>query len=147
MSILDRKQALEDLRSKCESDLWTFAQIIEPHRVYGEIHEEMFKWWQYKAGENSLVLLPRDHQKSHCMAVLAAWLITCDPSITILYISATSYLAQQQLRDIKNIMTSKLYRTMWPEMIRKEEGQREKWTNGALRAVLRCAPGPCRACS
>jgi len=132
MSTRERKEALNNLRIKCETDLWSFAQVIEPHRVYGEIHEEMFKWWQYKAGENSLVLLPRDHQKSHCMAVLAAWLITNDPSVTILYISATSYLAQQQLRDIKNIMTSKLYRTLWPDMIKKEEGQREKWTNGEI---------------
>jgi hypothetical protein len=63
------------------------------------------------------------------MAVLAAWLITRDPSVSILYISATSYLAQQQLRDIKNILTSKIYLMMWPEMLEREEGQREKWTN------------------
>ena len=102
-SVEERQQITQDIKDKCEADLWTFAQIVEPHRVYGSIHEEMFKWWQYTAGDNSLVLLPRDHQKSHCMAVLAAWLITRDPSISILYISATSYLAQQQLRDIKNI--------------------------------------------
>jgi hypothetical protein len=128
-SAKERKQALEDLKESCLSDLWTYAQVIEPHRCYGEIHKKLFKWWQHKAGENSLCLLPRDHQKSHCMAVLTSWLITRDPSITILYISATSYLAQQQLRDIKNILTSKIYRTLWPEMVNEEEGQREKWTN------------------
>lgn len=124
-----RKQDLDDIRESCFLDLWTFAQIIEPHRCYGDIHKKMFKWWQFEAGENSLVLLPRDHQKSHCMAVITSWLITRDPSITILYISATSYLAQQQLRDVKNILTSKIYRTLWPEMVNEEEGQREKWTN------------------
>jgi hypothetical protein len=124
-----RKEQQEYIRKQCEADLWTFAQVVEPRRCYGEVHEELFKWWQYKAGDNSLCLLPRDHQKSHCMAVLAAWLITRDPSVTILYISATSYLAQQQLRDIKQILTSKIYRSFWPEMLKKEEGQREKWTN------------------
>ena len=128
MSVADRRQALKDLRESCEASLWTYAQVVEPHRVYGEVHKELFNWWQYEAGENSLVLLPRDHQKSHCIAVLASWLITNDPGITILYESATSYLAQQQLRDIKNILTSKTYRMLWPHMIEKEEGQREKWT-------------------
>lgn len=123
------KDRLQELREACVADLWTFARVVEPHRVYGEIHEKLFKWWQYEAGDNSLCLLPRDHQKSHCMAVLGAWLITRDPSITILYISATSYLAQQQLRDIKNILTSKVYALLWPEMLNEEEGKREKWTN------------------
>ncbi len=123
-----RAQIHKDTRTKCESSLWAFAKVIESHRVYGEIHEALFNWWQYKAGENSLTLLPRDHQKSHCMAVLAAWLITRDPTITILYISATSYLAQQQLRDIKNILNCPAYRMLWPEMLDREEGKREKWT-------------------
>ena len=127
-----RKAYYEDIRTACETDLCTFAKIVEPHRVWGEIHEALFKWWQNDAGENSLTLLPRDHQKSHCMAVLAAWLITNDPSITILYISATSYLAQQQLRDIKNILTSPMYRMLWPEMLDKEEGKREKWSAGEI---------------
>lgn len=127
-----RKEYYKELRSSCENDLCTFARVVEPHRVWGEIHESLFKWWQHDAGENSLTLLPRDHQKSHCMAVLAAWLVTNDPSITILYISATSYLAQQQLRDIKNILTSPTYRMLWPEMLDKEEGKREKWTAGEI---------------
>ncbi len=132
LSAAKRKEYYDTLRTKCEHDLWTFAQTVEPHRCYGEVHEALFKWWQYKAGENSLTLLPRDHQKSHCMAVLASWLITCDPAITILYISATSYLAQQQLRDIKNILTSPGYKMLWPEMLHPEEGKREKWTAGEI---------------
>ena len=132
LSAEERIRLHEEVRIKCENDLMTFAHTVEPHRCYGEIHEALFKWWQYEAGENSLTLLPRDHQKSHCMAVLAAWLITRDPSITILYISATSYLAQQQLRDIKNIMTSPGYRMLWPDMLHKEEGKREKWTAGEI---------------
>lgn len=122
------KDIANELREACEADLWTFARTVEPHRCYGAIHEKLFKWWQFEAGDNSLVLLPRDHQKSHCMAVLGAWLITRDPAVTILYISATSYLAQQQLRDIKNILTSKMYQLLWPEMLNEEEAKREKWS-------------------
>lgn len=123
------KTEAEQIRKACEADLWTFAQVIEPHRVYGEIHKRIFQWWQHDVEhEDSLVLIPRDHQKSHCAAVRAAWEITRNPAITILYVSATSTLAVKQLYDIKNILTSKIYRALWPEMLNEEEGKREKWT-------------------
>lgn len=123
------KQKLEELRLACIADLWTFAQVIEPNRVYGDVHKELYKWWtRPDAFDNQLVLLPRDHQKSHCAAVRAAWEITRDPTITILYISATANLAEKQLYDIKNILTSEIYTMLWPEMVNPDEGKREKWS-------------------
>jgi phage terminase large subunit-like protein len=78
--------------------------------------------------DHTCLLLPRDHQKSHCAAVKAAWLLTKDPSKTILYVSATSALAEKQLKAIKDIIDSPIYRRFWPDMIHPEEGKREKWT-------------------
>lgn len=128
------KESLAEIRLACEKDLWTFAQVVEPHRVYGDIHKKVYKWWQYEVGDkDSLVLIPRDHQKSHCAAVRAAWEITRDPTITILYVSATSTLAVQQLYDIKQILTSKIYRRLWPEMLEQDEGKREKWTETEIK--------------
>ncbi|MGD9382189.1 MAG: hypothetical protein PVI03_07070 [Candidatus Thorarchaeota archaeon] len=129
-----KAQQIQELREACENSLWFFANTVEPHRVYGECHKELFNWWQehYEGGEgldNLLVLYPRDHQKSHCMAVLAAWLITKDPAVTILYVSATSTLAEKQLHDIKNILTSNTYTLLWPEMVNPDEGRRERWNN------------------
>lgn len=121
-----------EMRANAEKDLWYFAKLVNPHRVYGQVHEDVFKWWmQCEADDkrNTALLLPRDHQKSHCAAVKAAWMITKDPTKTILYISATSGLAVKQLKAIKDILTSDIYRTLWPEMIQAEEGKREKWTN------------------
>lgn len=132
LSRKEREALLEETRLACENDLYTFACTVEPHRCYGEVHKELFRWWQYEAGDNSLCLLPRDHQKSHCMAVLTAWQITRDPAVTILYISATSLLAEQQLNDIKQILTCKQYRMLWPDMIHPEEGKREKWTTSQI---------------
>ena len=51
------------------------------------------------------------------------------PDIRILYISSTSNLAEKQLYFIKQILTSPIVRRYWPELIEKEEGKREKWTN------------------
>lgn len=76
-----------------------------------------------------MALIPRGHQKSHCAAVKAAWDVTCDPCITILYVSATSELAEAQLYAIKQILTSEIYTLLWPDMIHEEEGKRKKWTN------------------
>ena len=118
----------EDVRLAAEADLYTFATLVNPHRVYGHVHQELFQWWErQEAGDNQLCLLPRDHQKSHCLAVRVAWEITRNPAITILYVSATAALAEKQLYAIKNILTSKIYRKYWPEMVNPREGERELW--------------------
>jgi len=118
----------EDIKKAAEADLYTFATLVNPHRVYGHCHQELFQWWtRQEAKDNQLTLLPRDHQKSHCLAVRVAWEITRNPAITILYVSATAALAEKQLLAIKNILTSKTYRRYWPEMVQAREGDRELW--------------------
>ena len=121
--------AEERIRVLAERDLISFAKLVNPGRMYGKIHERVFKWFtRPSANDNQLVLLPRDHQKSHCAAVYAAWVITKDPTSTILYVSATSDLAEKQLYAIKNILKSPTYQKYWPEMIHPEEGNRESWS-------------------
>jgi phage terminase large subunit-like protein len=125
----DKKQMV---REAAENDLRVFAKLVNPHRVYGQIHLDTFKWWMDMKDEgvdNTVLLLPRDHQKSHCAAVKAAWQITKTPDCTILYVSATSGLAEKQLKAIKDILLCKAYRYYWPEMVNAEEGKRERWTN------------------
>ena len=75
-----------------------------------------------------MVLLPRDHQKSAMIAYRVAWEITRNPAVTVLYISSTSNLAEKQLKMIKDILDSPVYRRYWPEMTHPDEGKREKWT-------------------
>lgn len=79
-----------------------------------------------------MVLLPRDHGKSSIIAYWAAWQITRNPTVRILYISSTANLAEKQLGFIKQILTSPIYRRYWPEMVHPEEGKREKWTNSEI---------------
>lgn len=133
MPVKPKIKNLEAIREKAEADLGYFARLVNPKRVYGEIHDELFDFWTrpFKR-DNQLVLLPRGHQKSHCAAVKAAWDITRNPSVTILYISATAQLAESQLYAIKNILTSDIYRLLWPEMVNEQEGQRERWTAGEI---------------
>lgn len=66
--------------------------------------------------------------KSALIAYRAAWELTKDPTLRILYISSTSNLAVKQLKFIKDILTDDVYRLYWPEMVNKEEAKREKWT-------------------
>lgn len=72
--------------------------------------------------------MPRDHQKSALVAYRVAWEITRNPAVRVLYISSTANLAIKQLKFIKDILTSDIYRFYWPEMVLPEEGKREKWT-------------------
>lgn len=79
-----------------------------------------------------MALVPRDHQKSTMVAYRVAWEITRNPAVTVLYISATSGLAEKQLKFIKDILDHPKYRSFWPTMTHPEEGKREKWTNSEI---------------
>ena len=121
------------IRAAAEDDLLTFIRLIAPHRVLGKCHEDLVKWWCRQSAENhQMALIPRDHQKSTMVAYRVAWEITRDPSVTVLYISATSGLAEKQLKFIKDILDHPKYRKYWPEMTHVDEGKREKWTNSEI---------------
>jgi hypothetical protein len=123
---------LDEIRQLAEDDLWSFAVLTHPERMYGDIHREAFRFLQNTENPNCLLLLPRGHMKSHCIAVWCAWWITKHPDTTILYVSATSTLAESQLYAIKNILTSKKYKEYWPDMVHPEEGKRAKWSTTAI---------------
>lgn len=130
----------KEIRQAALDDLYFFAKLVNPGYVYGEVHKELFQWMQnyslYGADEegstNKLIMLPRAHLKSHMVATWVAWLITRHPEITILYISATSTLAETQLYSIKNILESSIYQRYFPEYINPQEGLREKWSSTAI---------------
>lgn len=119
----------DEIRKAAENDLEKFIRLVHPNRVLGSIHSEILGWWTRDAAKShQLLLLPRDHQKSALVAYRVAWAITRDPSIRVLYISSTANLAVKQLKFIKDILTSDIYRFYWPEMVISEEAKREKWT-------------------
>lgn len=66
------------------------------------------------------------------VAYRVAWEITRNPTLRVLYISSTANLAEKQLKFIKDILDSKIYRRYWPEMLAEDEGKREKWTNSEI---------------
>lgn len=121
-----------EYRTRAEEDLYFFARLVNPMRMYGDIHKEVFRWLMNNDTPNQLLLLPRAHMKSHCIAVWCAWWITKHPETTILYLSATSKLAEAQLKAIKDLITSDVYRRYWPNMVNPDEGKREKWTNSEI---------------
>lgn len=123
----------ERFRELLEEDLYAFAKYINPHYLYGELHEEAFRWLgSPDANDYQLLLMPRGHLKSHCIAVWCVWQITRDPCSTILYLSAAEDLAKAQIFAIKGMITCDRYRSIWPEMFQREEGKRSKWTAGGF---------------
>ena len=129
-------QKAKEVRELAKEDLFTFAKLVHPGYMYGEIHKEFYRWIQeynlYGIGEglssNKLIMLPRAHLKSHMVATWCAWMITRHPEITIFYVSATAELALVQLSAIKNILESSVYQRFFPEYIHPQDGKREKWT-------------------
>ena len=148
-----RSNEAEEVRSAMEDDLYTFACIVNPTRLYGDVHKEVFRWLMASDPlTNQLLLLARGHMKSHMLAVWCAWQVTKYPETTILYISATSTLAEDQLYAIKNMMDSDIYKTYWPAMLHTDVGMRERWSvtnmsvdhpqrklEGVRDATIRCA--------
>lgn len=130
---VDKTDGKELIKQAAEADLETFIRLIAPYQVIGGVHSELCRWWtRSDASDHQLTLLPRDHGKSRYIAFRVAWEITRDPSLRVLYISATSNLAEKQLKFIKDILESKIYRRYWPDMIHPDEGKREKWTNSEI---------------
>ena len=124
------KTKTELIREAAEADLETFITLIAPKQVLGQVHKDICRWWTRQDRKtHQLLLMPRDHGKSRLIAFRVAWYITRHPDCRILYISATSNLAEKQLKFIKDILTSSIYRRYWPEMCHEDEGKREKWTN------------------
>ena len=124
---------LKDLREFYENDLFEFAKYINPTYQYGEIHERVFRWLSDpEAFKKQLLLLPRGHLKSHCIAVWTVWIITKKPWTSIIYVSAGEELAKAQVYVIKRMLTSDQYRLLWPEMINEEDSKRDKWSAWAI---------------
>jgi phage terminase large subunit-like protein len=121
------------IREAAEADLETFIRLVHPKNVFGAVHQELCRWWtRQDRKKHQLTLLPRDHGKSRYIAYRVAWEITRRPWIRVLYISATANLAEKQLSLIQDILTCAIYQRYWPEMVNKEKGKREKWTNSEI---------------
>jgi len=134
---LDRMpEKAKEVREQAMADLSFFAKLVNPGYMYGSVHFEIFRWMQdyelFGRGtthtSNKLIMLPRAHLKSHMVATWCAWIITRHPEVTMLYVSATSELAQTQLYAIQNILGSGVYMRFFPEYINPQEGKREKWS-------------------
>lgn len=112
-----KRPEIRNLVEECIESLYSFAVTMNPTYMYGDVHQEVFSWLgDPEANERQLLLLPRGHLKSHCIAVYCAWQITRAPWTTIVYLASQDDLAKAQLFAIKQMMTSDMYRTLWPEM-------------------------------
>ena len=124
---------LEQIRQAAESDLVTFIKLVAPEQVLGQCHEDVCNWWTREdAKSHQLLLFPRDHGKSRLIAYRVAWELTKNPTLRILYISATANLAEKQLGFIKGILTSDTFRRYWPDHVHADEGKRTRWTNSEI---------------
>lgn len=124
---------LEQIRLAAESDLVTFIKLIAPEQVLGQCHEDVCNWWtRPDSKSHQLLLFPRDHGKSRLIAYRVAWELTKNPTLRILYISATANLAEKQLGFIKGILTSDTYSRYWPDHVNADEGKRTRWTNSEI---------------
>lgn len=107
------------LRVQSMERFWVFLQLMNPAYKYAKVHEEFCDYLQasYIDGQDALGLLPRGHLKSHILANFAVWLITKDPTESIVYTCYSSDLAEKQVFAMKQIITSDRYYFLFPDNV------------------------------
>lgn len=108
------------IREKCEASLKDYAKWVCPDRYWGDVHYDLFDFFQYGEELCKLALIPRDHQKSFCAAVAATWYIAKFPWIRINYVSWSEDLVSAQMTTIEGILYSEQFRLLWPEHLNFE---------------------------
>lgn len=120
-----------EIREMAMNDLRAFVGLTAPQLLLGHCHHDMLKYMM-EDHSHQLILWPRGHMKSTMIAYWCAWMIVRQPEITILYASATSALADQQIGLIKSVLGSQLVLKYWPELLTVEEGRRDMWRADAF---------------
>jgi hypothetical protein len=120
-----------EIREMAMNDLRAFVGLTAPQLLLGHCHHDMLKYMM-EDHSHQLILWPRGHMKSTMIAYWCAWRIVRQPEITILYASATSALADQQIGLIKSVLGSQLVLKYWPELRTVEEGRRDMWRADAF---------------
>lgn len=124
---------IDEIRLRAEEDLEFFISLVAPQQVLGNCHREVCQWWTREDHKRfQLLLFPRDHGKSRLVAYRVAHALAKDPTLRVLYISATANLAEKQLGFIKGILSSDIFRRYWPDHVHKEEGKRARWSNSEI---------------
>src|SRR3990167_1215311 len=103
-----------EIRNSALNSLEAFIRLVAPYQLLAHCHISLIKWIQDRNDENKLVLWPRDHGKSRLCAFYSAWEICRDPATTIIYASATAEKAEEQLRFVKDILTSRTVSRYFP---------------------------------
>ena len=137
LKIKNMPENIKELRKSCLKDLRVFARTFNSNYMYGDVHMDIYKTMMkynlFGKGNmltsNKLILLPRAHLKSHMVATWAAWIIARHPEVSILYVSATAELAEQQLFAIQQILGGTKFQKLFPEYVNPQEGLREKWNS------------------
>jgi hypothetical protein len=138
---LDLDEDTLTLRAHYENDLAAFAQYVNPQYMYGDEHRKVFKWLSQTESDDpevaaaatyQLLMLPRGHLKSHCMAVWVVWKTTKNPWTTTIYLTAGEDLATVQMNAMKTMFTCEEYLTLWPEMFSEKKADRDKWATWAI---------------
>lgn len=123
------EETIKDQRTAALNSFEAFIRLVAPHFHMFHHFVDLARWWYAPNRKKyQMVLLPRDHGKSQLAALRVAYELTKNPAARVIYLSATANLAIKQLDLIKQLLTSEVYRTYFPDMVNKDPRKRKKWT-------------------
>lgn len=124
---------MEDMRQKAVNNFEAFVKLILPWQAMGHCHEDLCRWMQENEEEYKQVIWPRDHCKSSYATFYVVWKLVRDPSLSVIYASATSSLAEDMLGVIKTkILLSDKFKAYFPTMVNDVEGKRARWSQSEI---------------
>lgn len=123
-------------RRKARTNLRAFTEYVTPNWTAGKIHREIcaqLERVQRKEIDRLMLLCPPQHGKSEITSrKFPAYVLGHDPGLDIIAASATAELAEGFGRDVRNTVTSREYRNVFPSTSLSEDSQAKgRWSTQA----------------
>lgn len=133
---------LRALKIICETSLKAYIKLFHKELTrtdftFKQFHENIINHLEnlanYKTTKNLLINIPVGFGKSKLVEYFISWCFARNKNLTFLYTSYSDSLIMKHSSEIKDIMQSELYRTLWDYSFQKDKNSKANWSiEGAI---------------
>ena len=135
-------EELRALKIICENSLKAYIKLIHKELTqtdftFKPFHEKIIEHLEniasYKTTKNLLINIPVGFGKSKLVEYFISWCFARNKNLTFLYTSYSDSLIMKHSSEIKDIMLSGIYRTLWDYSFQKDKNSKANWSiEGAI---------------
>tara|TARA_R100001510_G_scaffold52810_1_gene53857 strand:- start:1854 stop:3320 length:1467 start_codon:yes stop_codon:yes gene_type:complete len=124
---LEQARLMLDVRERAQDDFMVFVKHVYEGFIEGSHHKQVarkFEKLSKNRGSRIIVNMPPRHTKSEFASyLLPAWLIGKNPSLKIIQTTHTAELAVRFGRKVRNLMETKEYQEVFPDVDLKADSK------------------------